>query len=82
MKKNEVRYYKKIAQHLLLSLNISNDQSLIMTFGTGAERTNEEAITTWVQSLNINPELYTKEHFLNLLQEAAKEHIEHAMDLC
>ena len=81
MKKNEVRYYKKIAQHLLFSLNISNDQSLIMTFGTGDERTNEEAIATWVQSLNINPEIYKKEHFLNLLQEAAKEHIEHTMDL-
>ncbi len=82
MNKSEERYYKNIAQYIILSLNIPNNQSLVMAFGTGTEQTNIEAITTWIQSLNINIDLYSKDQILDKLKIAAKEHIENTMDYC
>ncbi|MDQ7058614.1 MAG: hypothetical protein Q9N62_09290 [Ghiorsea sp.] len=82
MKKQITKIHRNFAKHIMLSLSIPNNSDLVLIFGNGDEANNLEAMAAWVQKINIKLDLHDKEQVLCRLNEAAKEHIEHAMDLC
>lgn len=60
---------RKLAESLGLALNIPAGSQLVMVLGTGNERTNLEALETWVrQSLIERDQLPTREAIPALIQ--------------
>jgi len=64
----------------MLTLEIPNNDHLIMAFGDGSESCNLEAIAKWIRSLEQEVDLNDAERRLRALSRVAKQQLEGAVE--
>ena len=64
---------QRLVDALMYAFKINKDDSLVNTLGSGIEHTNQEALTHWIQSILLKPDLKLAESILPRLIDKLEE---------
>ncbi len=73
MNKSNSDQMQRLVDALMFAFRINTDDSLVSVLGSGFERTNHEALTTWVHKTLVKPDLQLAESVLPRLIDRLEE---------
>lgn len=73
MNKSNSDQMQRLVDALMFAFRINTDDSLVGVLGSGFERTNQEALTTWVHKTLVKPDLQLAESVLPRLIDRLEE---------
>ena len=66
-------YMERLIDALMFAFRIQKDNSLVSVLGLGTEKSNHDALRTWIQNTLINPDMQIAESVLPRLIERLEQ---------